>query len=113
MPQAQRQRLTNLTNKILRQRALSKHLLNMLKNSLPSYYANKENNVLSPGHKYSYLNIATWNVRTMHDPFNPDHKINLLTKTMKERNIHITCVAETHWSTETEELFRDIQFRPT
>ena len=56
--------------------------------------------------KYSmYLNIATWNVRTMHTPDDPDHKLNILTKTLKERDIHIAGLAETHWSTETEEHF--------
>ena len=56
--------------------------------------------------KYStYLNIATWNVRKMHTPDDSDHNLNLLTKTLKERKIHIAGLAETHWPTETEELF--------
>ena len=56
--------------------------------------------------KYStYLNIVIWNVRTMHTPNDSDHKVNLLTKTLKERKIHIAGLAKTDWSTETEELF--------
>ena len=41
----------------------------------------------------------------MHTADDPDHKLNILTKTMKERDIRIAGLAETHWSSETEELF--------
>ena len=65
----------------------------------------KGEGLICPKKYPSYLNIATWNVRTMQTPDDPDHKLNILTKTMKERQIHIIGLSETHWSTETEELF--------
>jgi len=46
--------------------------------------------------KFLYLNIASWNVRTMQSPDDSEHKINLLINTLKEKCIQIIGLAETH-----------------
>ena len=47
------------------------------------------------------MNIGTWNVRTLNNEGNPE----ILLKHMKQLNIKILGVSETHWSSTEEDIF--------
>ena len=70
------------------------------KNHLVKNKNNRKKSLKTKNQKI-FINIGTWNVRTLNNEGNLD----LLLKNMKSFNIKILGVAETHWNNSVEDTF--------
>ena len=63
---------------------------------------NNRKKSLKTKNQKTFINIGTWNVRTL----NNERNLDLLLKNMKSFNIKILGVAETHWNNSVEDTFQ-------
>ena len=64
---------------------------------------NNRKKCLKTKNQKTFINIGTWNVRTL----NNERNLDLLLKNIKSFNIKILGVAETHWNNSVEDTFQE------